>query len=244
MQAPDTRRQSPLRLADHVRACKLCDQVVLLDLRRSKYVSLSLTHWRHLLDTQAAANNEPQLRSAARLAAANDQPLLEPLLRQGLLARTPGPRRQETPSAPALSSWEAWPPGDEQRVGVTRAWRILRASAWAALALRTRSLQQIADRVSRRPAQRPGAQADQHPGLDRSVAAFHKLRPLLFSSRDRCLHDSLALVSFLAGEGIAAHWVIGVKSQPFAAHAWVQAGSLVLNDLHENVRHYEPILVV
>ena len=76
-----------------------------------------------------------------------------------------------------------------------------------------------------------------------AVSAYLRLRPLLFSARDRCLHDSLTLVTFLAAEGILARWVIGVRVRPFAAHSWVQHEGLVLNDQHERVRGYRPIFV-
>jgi len=67
---------------------------------------------------------------------------------------------------------------------------------------------------------------------------------LLFTSRDHCLFDSLALLNFLALDGLSAHWVIGVKVQPFGAHSWLQQGSTVLNDQHDRVRRFTPILVV
>lgn len=107
-----------------------------------------------------------------------------------------------------------------------------------------RTLEHITDQVARSAARLQDLRSGNRPRLDDTVAAFHALRPLLFTARDRCLNDSLALVAFLAREGIASRWVIGVRVQPFGAHAWVQVDGLVLNDLHENVRHYEPILVV
>jgi hypothetical protein len=86
------------------------------------------------------------------------------------------------------------------------------------------------------------------PAVDESIRlaalTFERLRPLAFSARDRCLHDSLALVLFLFAEGLSARWVIGVKTNPFGAHSWVQSGRTVLNDQHEYVRAFRPILVV
>jgi hypothetical protein len=46
------------------------------------------------------------------------------------------------------------------------------------------------------------------------AAAYDKLRPFALSAQDRCLHDSLALVAFLASEGVFARWVIGVRARP------------------------------
>jgi hypothetical protein len=35
-----------------------------------------------------------------------------------------------------------------------------------------------------------------------------------------------------------------VTTRPFGAHSWVQDGTMVLNDQHEHVRGFRPILVV
>ncbi len=77
-----------------------------------------------------------------------------------------------------------------------------------------------------------------------AVAAYLRLRPFALTSHDRCLNDSLTLVHFLASQGLFPQWVIGVRVRPFCAHSWVQSGGVVLNDLPERVRAYEPILVV
>lgn len=65
----------------------------------------------------------------------------------------------------------------------------------------------------------------------------------LWSPRDRCLPRSLALVHALRTLGHPALLVLGVALQPFAAHAWVQAGEVVLNDELDHVLLFAPILV-
>jgi hypothetical protein len=232
--------QPTLRLADHVRACTLSDQVVLLDLRRSRYLSLSLTRWAHL--TGGAADNA----TAATRTTPDLQPLpwVESLLRQGLLTRLPasgGPRGEPLPAA--TESLDAGPTPCAS-IGAGPALRLVAAAAWSSAALRLRSLHHIANRVTDRSARIRTAPPDQGARLRSAIAAFEAMRPLVLSARERCLNDSLALVTFLASEGIAARWVIGVRTQPFGAHAWVQSGAHVLNDLHENVRSFQPILVV
>jgi hypothetical protein len=59
-----------------------------------------------------------------------------------------------------------------------------------------------------------------------------------------CLSDSIALLDLLARRGLAADLVFGVKLNPFAAHCWVQAGDVVLNETVECVRRHTEILVV
>ncbi|MHC9083906.1 lasso peptide biosynthesis B2 protein [Luteimonas sp. RIT-PG2_3] len=60
----------------------------------------------------------------------------------------------------------------------------------------------------------------------------------------RCLVDSLSLVKVLARRGLYANIVFGVTSDPFAAHAWVQAGDLVLSDTVGHATSHTPIRIV
>src|SRR5262249_33308461 len=62
------------------------------------------------------------------------------------------------------------------------------------------------------------------------VATYAHLRPLLFTAKDACLFDALALGNYLARYGIFATWVFGVQTGPFAAHCWLQHEGVVLND--------------
>ncbi len=59
-----------------------------------------------------------------------------------------------------------------------------------------------------------------------------------------CLLDSVSLVRFLARRRLHANIVFGVTPEPLAAHCWVQAGSLVLNETVSDVAGYTPIRIV
>lgn len=56
-----------------------------------------------------------------------------------------------------------------------------------------------------------------------------------------CLLDSLALLRFLSRRGLSAHIVFGVTPEPFAAHCWVQAGDIVLNETLTDANAHTPI---
>ena len=77
----------------------------------------------------------------------------------------------------------------------------------------------------------------------RLIAIFKRLRPL-FPRPYLCLFDSLALLEFLAGYDCLPHLVFGVVADPFEAHCWLQAGTVVLNDGLERAGRYKPILRV
>ncbi|WP_374394887.1 lasso peptide biosynthesis B2 protein [Sphingopyxis sp.] len=59
--------------------------------------------------------------------------------------------------------------------------------------------------------------------------------------RRLCVPDSLALARFLWARGIAGDLLFGVRLDPFAAHAWVQFGELVLSDNVNVVADYTPV---
>ena len=59
-----------------------------------------------------------------------------------------------------------------------------------------------------------------------------------------CLLDSLSLLRFLSRRGLSANIVFGVTPEPFAAHCWVQAGDMVLNETLSDAHAHTPIRTV
>jgi hypothetical protein len=240
-----------LCLAPHVRACWHDGQVILLDLRRSRYLGLTGTRFAALASVVSGwpkpdGTAQSATQSAVPQSLVDVDALAAPLLRQGLLSCHPlAPPAHANAALPEPArSLNAEELVDSVSVDMTRVLRFFRCSASAALSLRVLSMQGIAHRIATGRSQEatPAMRSASHP-LRVAVAAYLRLRPLMFTAQDRCLHDSLSLLNFLGAEGWRPHWVIGVTTQPFRAHAWVQAGDLVLSDLHENVRRYTPILV-
>lgn len=80
--------------------------------------------------------------------------------------------------------------------------------------------------------------------LQTHMKAFMRLRRGLYDVQNNCLLDSLCAVEFLAPFGFHPNFVIGIQTNPFAAHAWVQDGEYVLNDYALRARYYSPILVI
>jgi hypothetical protein len=59
-----------------------------------------------------------------------------------------------------------------------------------------------------------------------------------------CLLDSLSLLRFLSRRGLSANIVFGVTPEPFAAHCWVQADDMVLNETLSDAHAHTPIKVI
>ncbi len=234
------------RLADHVRACRVGDRMIFLDMLRSKYIGVGGPQ----LPALSAAMS---IRwSADDTAVAPVQPAvldewLHCLDKQRLLSNAPSsePVRQQPMLLEAVAGLSA----DDEDLAAGSEWpnlvRLWRATIVTAAWLRWRNLVDIANRVealrTRHGRRGEGFAADTTRA---SAASYLRLRPFALTSQDRCLYDSLALVHFLATQGQFAQWVIGVRLNPFAAHSWVQSGGVVLNDQPERVRRYQPILIV
>jgi hypothetical protein len=235
-------RPLSLCLAPHVRACDVGGQVILLDLRHNRYLGIggpaspSLAgHVRGWPEGTAGSGN------ASPTAA---QPLIDRFLHQGLLTVGETPMSHASVME-ATSSIDAEPAGGHAPLHAMQVLRFLRAAAKAALWLRWRSLDTIVASVAKRHARvRRHAHRRSRPATLALASTYERLRPLALSAEDQCLRDSLALMNFLSAEGASAQWVIGVKARPFGAHSWVQLGPTVLNDQHEHVRRFTPILVV
>ncbi|WP_421934282.1 lasso peptide biosynthesis B2 protein [Phenylobacterium sp.] len=90
----------------------------------------------------------------------------------------------------------------------------------------------------------PGA-AERPPSmaLTERVAAFGHLLPWA-PFQGECLYRSFMLLRFLRSAGHDARWVFGVRTWPFQAHCWLQAGGTALDDAAERVAPFTPILAV
>lgn len=247
---PDKTPPQRLRLASHVCACQSDGQVILLDLRRNKYIGVG---GRRVAALAQAVDGWPAsaLDEGNPVLAPDIRTLTQPLLLQGLLTDRPSDRLVEKPFTASIgeatASLDVEDAMENATIGVRRIVRMVRSAATAAMWLRCRSLLSIAHAVATRRARFEPAGAAGLPSPDEmraAVATYDKLRPLVFTARDRCLHDSLALVGFLAAEGMFPRWVVGVQTQPFGAHSWVQSDATVLNDHPDRVRRFRPILVV
>ena len=232
-------------LPQHVYACRTDDGVIFLDARHDRYFGLSGTAVAALPDlvrNWPSGDTRARSGSEAPIPRAEVHRVADNLIERGLLCRggdAESPRRRA--SVPPLSM-------DLPRA-VVEARRALRAvdliyfllaCTQAIWLLKRHPLEVIASRVT--AARRNGEPLDLVDVFGR-VQVFRRLRRLLFSEKDRCLLNALALVLFLRRYGHFPHFVIGVKTLPFGAHSWVQHQQTLLEGDPASVCHFVPILV-
>jgi len=233
-------------LADHVFVCLNGEHLVLLDLKEDRYWALEASQTAGLGALVGgwpvkAADQPP----AAEAPTSDTAAVIEVLRGRGLLTDTAPPGKDATPVSAIAPVRELAAEAEPASRGAGSWVGFIAASAMAKIALRTWPFERVIRRVRRRKAAL-GARAVE-VDIERArllVAAFMRYRVFLFSSKNECLFDSLALLEYLARNGIHADWVFGVQTRPFAAHCWVQHGDIVFNDTVEHVSGYTPIMVV
>jgi len=232
-----------LQLAAHVRASECDGDVILLDLSCNRYLSITRAASEALAHrVEGWPKITPTPQSIGLPTTQTD--ITASLIERGILTESLYKRPPDGSIEDAAQTLELGIGSIRPLLGTRRAWKLLTSVAKAKWWMQCRSMKDIVQALTIRRAQQIGATSNSIEAMAAGTAVYEALRPLLFTAREECMLDSLALVTFLATEGLTPHWVVGVKTNPFGAHAWVQSGNTVLNDQHGHVRQFRPILVV
>ncbi|MBU4433897.1 MAG: lasso peptide biosynthesis B2 protein [Alphaproteobacteria bacterium] len=171
---------------------------------------------------------------------ARDPAALETLAQAGLARPGLKPDAVRPPPRPTRNLPAAAVAGTDARHGL---WRTLRAGAATASDFRRLDFAGLLDRAGRRTAQPDRQASAPSPALLSTAAYFARLR--VWAPFDgACLKRSYMMLRYLRLCGLDATWVIGVRTWPFRAHCWLQAGEVALDDDVERLLPYHPILAV
>jgi hypothetical protein len=253
-----------LTLASHVYVCATGDGSVILDLKRDKYLGIGkeeskilsklIVGWpvatRRNGATAACSKLEIEIGIEVETETERAQggALCRSLATQGLVVPVGhGCERVRRPLTDMRREWISV--GDELEVEVHVTWRhvanFVRSYLWARFSLALMSLKWTVGATQKRKARcEATGELMNVLAVAALVGAFRMLRPFVFAAEGRCLLHALVLVRFLSRYGYYPEWVIGVATQPWAAHSWVQWGDFLLDSNPEKVCRYTPILVV
>ena len=221
------------QLREDLSCCEVDGHVVFLDLAQDRYFKLSsdneatfrcfLTH-RDLPDEQ--------VRKLRKLG----------ILIKGRNAAIPTIQR------PSLSAFEQSIVITESRLGIKVILEVMTIVWSTQRQLKSRALSAVIGdivslRCSRSDLHGATRATPSEDGLMSLATEFSHARAYV-PIEPSCLLDSLSLVRFLARRGLPASIVFGVTLVPFAAHCWVQAGEIVLNDTLSNANAHTPIRAV
>jgi hypothetical protein len=241
------------RLASHVYVCRTPDYVVLLDALASRYWGVP-DSVAHILASRI--QGWPPYSDSVEAGPPLDAECSEALTHMRD-ARMLADGMSCTPTAPHVSvalatrelidGYEKVP----YRIHPIDLARFTRSLLIALTLLKLRPIQTLITRIRSRRARwlalcaRDGTPASFDQTRARmAVAPFELLYRLCFSGLDRCLLKSVMLSEFLSSYGLFPQLVIGVATNPFVAHCWLQDGDSVISDYPGAVNEYVPILTV
>lgn len=118
---------------------------------------------------------------------------------------------------------------------------LVRATADAVWTYPRRAFADLVAYAAARPAD---AAPDRDPtaAMAACVGRFHRWAPWV-PAPAKCLLRGFLLLLTLRRHGFDARWVFAVRTYPFEAHCWLQAGATILDDAPDRLGAYHPILV-
>lgn len=199
-------------------------ELVFLDLARDRYFALRG-------DDRASFER-------LRAGEFNDSVAMTELARTGLLVRSDGSRGLEPASVTI-------PPNDlsaiDEGFSVAGGFAAARGLYWARRAMRPGRIGTTITNLAKAKRMLGGHAAD---GELVALAARYAASRWVVPVSPRCLVDALALDRILLQRGLAATLVFGVRTNPFAAHSWLQTPQTILTGTAAEARNFTPILVV
>lgn len=229
-------------LSSNMYVCVTEGQVVILDLRRDKYLSLdkdaSMLLRAHVEDL---SSGEGLLQTGLE---AGPSEVLSRLAVNGILSTAMPPRAATDDRHQLLPpSGEIVPrPPFREHVSAHHAARYVASVISAKTALRMRTLHGIVLRERCRTIAPSAAGRTFDPVRAALLCSVYSRLRVIATGPRQCLFDSLALKLFLAKYGLFPEWIFGVRLHPFAAHCWLQHGEMLVNDSLDFVRRFTPIM--
>lgn len=225
-------KKTALRLRNDVFYCYVNNEAIFLDLRSDSYFGLD----------HKSSSSLRQLENGDSSLAPNElkeSQIFTPAPSGKLLSATSLRPAQFSASSTTVELFSpSVLPGLNAFLGTRLILSFLKVSLITSLIPTARYLANIAHRYKDK-----SAATVSKSELDTYVRYYSVLRPILYRARDNCLFDSLVLRDFLRRCNVEATVVIGVKTAPFMAHAWVQCGEYTVNSPAEFSASFTPIAV-
>ena len=205
--------------AEDVYLCKVYEDVVVLNLKADQYLCL--------VDAGAWLHPEPN----GRLVVTGDGST-EDLIAAGIAATQSAPRRRRISKAPTFEL-----PASHETSPIERLWAAVQIID-ATRVFRRKTLGQLVA-----AALKPPMLSGRPTTPERAFRAYTDAVSWI-PGEGECLQRAFILKRVLAGRGIHADWVFGVRTWPFGAHCWLQIDDMVVGDTLARVSNYTPIMVV
>jgi hypothetical protein len=232
-------------LLPHVYITLTDNGAVFLDLKRDRYVGLSMEDTTALSRILAGLQHE-RLGTSFQSSPSHAATVAEECVTHGLITCEPGAGKKFEPLEMTLKGMMHSLGHDthtRRQIRLADFYTFAAACISAAVSLRFIPFERVVGRVVQRKRRNvASARAFESGRVSELVTIFRVMRSFTFIARNHCLFHALALINFLSSYGYYPTWVIGVNTRPWGAHSWVQHEHYVLDDTPEDIRYYTPIL--
>lgn len=219
---------SAWRLAPGIYGAMVDEDLVVLDVLADAYNCLP------------GAAGQVKFDAVTRAVTVEDSNLTTLLHEAGWITHAAGhdpPTLEALPGLPTASALEIptvdphWRDIGDAIAGLIHIWRRYRGQTFKAI---------LAEAGASDPACRTTPPSPEVLHLARRFHAWAPYAPV----SGKCLLRSFMLLRLLRRHGHDALWVFGVRTRPFGAHCWLQIGDVVLDDAHERLAPFHPILCI
>lgn len=105
------------------------------------------------------------------------------------------------------------------------------------LSLEVRGYKRTIDWIRRRVEHVP-VRMDVPPTVVKAAEWWVAMAAAFYPGRAECLERSLVLYYVLRRQGVPVRYCHGVRPSPLTAHAWIEYGDEVINDVPEHVKEF------
>jgi len=222
------------RLREGLSCCDVDGHLIFLDVTQDRYFKLSGTLEKAMRRFWAHEDVTPML--------------VESLVAARILVETSNPEARAAKANIRRPTCSAL----EQPIAVAGQW-IDMAIAFEVMTIVWSTRRQLKTRALKTNLDKASTYRDRKAGAPEDATSTAVKGSLLQASRQfararryvpiepTCLLDSLSLLHFLSRRELPANIVFGVAPEPFAAHCWVQADDMVLNETLSDANAHTPI---
>jgi hypothetical protein len=222
------------RLREDLSCCDVDGHLIFLDVAQDRYFKLSDALEKAMRRFQAYEDVAPTL--------------VESLVAAQILVETSNPEARAARvniRHPTCSALEQPIAAAGQRIDMAIAFEVMAIVWLTRRQLKARAFKTNLDKASAYRDRKTSASEDATPDaakgrLLQASGQFARARRYV-PIEPTCLLDSLSLLRFLSRRKLFANIVFGVAPEPFAAHCWVQAGDMVLNETLSDANAHTPI---
>ncbi|MBB6228944.1 lasso peptide biosynthesis B2 protein [Polymorphobacter multimanifer] len=234
---------SPRFLLSETAYMAMCDdQMVFMDARNGQYLLLSGADTGYVSPIIATPGSKCELFETIRVSTEALEVAAE-LQKRGLLtAEATGKPYRPVVYQQVVREIPRIVRTDQPEPGIRDIARFATALLMARMMIKTKSIDRITKTVHGwKTASRAKPELQE---FSEALELYRRTRPLFMTVENNCFVETLCMLAHFRNYASALTWRIGVRLQPFRAHAWLQWGDFAVDDEACTIHEYTVIMEI